>query len=62
LRGAQKIEKEKERSDIEKGEGSGCSKSQTPVEKEEIIIKRIERTAKDFRMVHKQGQNRISMR
>jgi hypothetical protein len=54
----QNIEKEEECSDIEKREGSGSSKSQTPIEKEAVAI---ERTADDLRRAQEKGQNWISM-
>jgi hypothetical protein len=63
LGGLQTIEnQEEECSDIEKREGSGCSKSQTPISRNGLTIERIERTAEDFRTSHKKRQNRISMR
>jgi hypothetical protein len=60
--GVPKREKEGERSDIEKREGSGDSKSQTPIEKERVAIERIERAPEELRVAHKKGQNWISMR
>jgi hypothetical protein len=60
--GPQDIEKEEERSHIENKEGSGDSKSQTPIDREGVAIERIERTAKDLRMAHKKGQGWIWMR
>jgi hypothetical protein len=62
LRPLQKIEKEEECSDIEKREGFGGSKSQTPMAREALVIKRIERTAEDLGRTDKTGQNWISMR
>jgi hypothetical protein len=55
----QKIEKEEELSDIEKRDGSGGSKSQTSIERERVAI---ERTAKDLRVAHKNGQNWVPIR
>jgi hypothetical protein len=60
LVGLQKIEREEECSDIEKREGSGSWKSQTPIERGGM--EGIERTAEDLRMAHKKGQNWISIR
>jgi hypothetical protein len=58
LGGLQSIEnQEEECSDIEKREGPGGSKSQTPIEREGVAIERIERRAKNFRIAHKKGQN-----
>jgi hypothetical protein len=59
--GLQNIEKEEECSHIEKREGSGDSKSQTPIDREGVAIERIERTAKDLRMAQQKGQNWMSM-
>jgi hypothetical protein len=61
LAGFQKNGREEECSDIKKTEGSGGSKSQTPVETERVAIERMERTAKGLRMAHRKGQNWISM-
>jgi hypothetical protein len=60
--GVQNIEKEEECTDTEKREGSGDSKSQTPIDREGMAIERIERTAEDLRMAHNNGQNWMSMR
>jgi hypothetical protein len=62
LESLQKIEKEEELSDIEKREGSGGPESEAPIDREGVVIERIERTAKDLRIAHKQGQNWISRR
>jgi hypothetical protein len=51
------IEKEEECSDVEKREGPGDSKSQTPTEKEGVAIERIERTAEDLRTAQKKGED-----
>jgi hypothetical protein len=58
----QTIESEEECSDIEKREGSGDSKSQTFIDREGMAIERIEWTAEDLRMAHKNGQDWIWMR
>jgi hypothetical protein len=47
---------------MEKREGSGGSKSETPVKREGVAIERIGRTAEDLRMARQMGQNWISMR
>jgi hypothetical protein len=57
LGGFQKIENEEELSEIEKRDGSGSSKSQTLIERDELAIERIEKAAKDLCMAHKKGQN-----
>jgi hypothetical protein len=49
-------------SDVEKREGSGSSKSQTPIERKGLVMERIERTAADLRMARKKGQDWIWMR
>jgi hypothetical protein len=61
LGGLHNIDNQENLSDIEKREGSGGSKSQTPVEKEEVVIERIEKTVEGLRIVHNKGQNWISM-
>jgi hypothetical protein len=61
LGGLQKREKEEECSDIEKREGLGHSKSQTPIERA-VAIERIERTGEALRRADKRGQNQIMMR
>jgi hypothetical protein len=58
----QKTENEGERSDIEKTEEPGRSKSQTPIKREGVAIERTERTAKNLRMAHKKGPDWIAMR
>jgi hypothetical protein len=52
---------EEEMLDIQKREQSGGSKSETPIEKK-AAIETMERTAKDLCIVHKKGQDWISMR
>jgi hypothetical protein len=61
LGGRQKIAKEEGGPDIEKREGSGSSKSHTPIEKG-MAIERIERTTEDLRKANKKGQNWIPIR
>jgi hypothetical protein len=56
LGGLQNTEKEGKCSDIEKREGPGGSKGQTPIERDGAAIERIERTVKDLRMTHKNGR------
>jgi hypothetical protein len=60
LGGLQTIEEEEDFSDIEKREGTGDSKSQTPTERRGAIEK-IKRTARDLCIAHKQGENWISI-
>jgi hypothetical protein len=55
----QKNENEEEMSDIQKREGSGGSKSETPIEMTAVAIETIERRAEDVRRDHKRGQNWI---
>jgi hypothetical protein len=61
LGGLQNIDNQENLSDIKKREGSGGSKSQTPVEKEGMAIEKIEKTAEGLRIAHNKGQNWISM-
>jgi hypothetical protein len=62
LGGFQKNENEEEMWDIQKREGSGGSRSETPIEMEKVATEAMERTAEDLRRDHKKGQNWISMR
>jgi hypothetical protein len=62
LGGLQNTKKEEECSDIEKSEGSGSWKGQTPLEIEGAAIERTEKTAEDLRMADKKGQDWLSMR
>jgi hypothetical protein len=52
----QKSENEEQMLDIQKREGSGDSKSQTPIEAKAVAIETIERTADDLLSDHKTGQ------
>jgi hypothetical protein len=54
LGGLQTIENQEESSDIEKRDGSGGSKSQTPIERGEAVM---ERPVKNLRMARRKGHN-----
>jgi hypothetical protein len=58
----QKKENEKAMLDIQKREGSGGSKSETPRDMEAVAIETMQRTAEDLCRGHKKRQNWISMR
>jgi hypothetical protein len=49
-------------SDIQKSEGSGSWKSETPIEIKAMVIERIDGTDGDLRRAHKTRQNWIWMR
>jgi hypothetical protein len=55
----QKNENEEGMSDIQKREGSGGSKSETPKEMTAMAIETIERRVEDVNRDHKRGQNWI---
>jgi hypothetical protein len=66
--GAQKEEaaigrkNEEEMLGIQKRDGSGSSKSATPIEMKAVAIERIERTAEGLHTAHETGSNWILMR
>jgi hypothetical protein len=54
-----KNENEKEMLDIQKREGSGCSKSEMPIGMKAAAMETMERTAEDLHGDHNTGQNSI---
>jgi hypothetical protein len=57
-----KKENEEGMSNMQKTDGCGGLKSETPIEMETVAIETMERTVGDLRRDHKKGQNWISMR